>query len=229
MSKARQSKRKSSESAPSPYEFASVFDDPPRKNVFLLSCMDQRLSDDTVHFMNALNLHNRYDHLALAGGAMGVHRLSNDPAIPSASWWNTFTGHLSAAIDVLHRPIKDVFLIDHLDCGAYKHLHPDDTVAEDYRNASLAGMTKLHANELRMLACRVRNFCEEQRRTAESKRVEALRSCTEETACLASAQKHHDELIEAWTGIRVSYFLMDLRGDVAQLDLPVGETDALER
>lgn len=47
-------------------QMESVFDDPPRKHVMLLSCMDQRLLDETVRFMNALNLHNRYDQVALA-------------------------------------------------------------------------------------------------------------------------------------------------------------------
>ena len=235
MARARQAKRETPELLPSPYQKMSVFDDPPRKNVLLLCCMDQRLLDETVVFMNALNLTNRYDQVALAGGAMGVHRLPKDPPDPSSYWWNVFTAHLLAAINVLHRPIKDVFLVDHLDCGAYKYLHPDDALAAKYRDASLDDMKKLHLDELRMLAERVRDFCVVQRHAASKKREEVLRNCTKdvketkETECLKSAQKFHDELVEAWTDIRVSYFLVDLRGVVTQLDLPDGETATLER
>lgn len=178
--------------------------------------------------MNALNLHNRYDQVALAGGAMGVNRLPKNPPHPSAKWWTVFTTHLSAAIDLLHRPIKDVFLFDHLDCGAYKYLHPDDALALRYRQADLDGMTALHATELRMLATRVRDFCDTQRQQAENRRIQVLQSCSEDTKCLTSAQTLQDDLVDAWTGIRVSCFLMDLRGRVTQLDVPPGQTDTLE-
>lgn len=50
-----------------------------------------------------------------------------------------------------------------------------------------------------------------------------------ETKCIEAAQKLYDKLIDAWTGIRVSYFLIDLRGKVTQLDLPDGQTATLER
>ncbi len=40
---------------------------PPRKNVLLLSCMDLRLIDDLVPFMEGDNLSNRYDQLVFAG------------------------------------------------------------------------------------------------------------------------------------------------------------------
>ena len=113
MAKAKKPKR--SLPPPPPNRLACVLDDPPRKNVLLLSCMEQRLLDETVRFMNELNLHNRYDQVALAGGAMGVQQLPKRPSDPSATWWATFTAHLSTAIDELHRPIKDVFLLDHLD------------------------------------------------------------------------------------------------------------------
>ena len=36
----------------------------PRKHVLLLTCMDVRLIDNTVTYMNSLNLTNRYDAAA---------------------------------------------------------------------------------------------------------------------------------------------------------------------
>ncbi len=94
--------------------------------------------------MNDLNLENRYDQVALAGAAMG-HRLPENPCDPTASWWGIFTAHLTVAIDLLHRPIKDVFLFDHLDCGAYKELHPDSRIRKQYAEATLLKMRELHA------------------------------------------------------------------------------------
>lgn len=188
---ARDKKQKRKLPPPPPNRLASVFDDPPRKNVLLLSCMDQRLLDDTVRFMDELNLQNRYDQVALAGGAMGVHRLPDKPPHPSGAWWEVFTTHLSAAINKLHRPIKDVFLLDHLDCGAYKELHPVEKIKKEYPEASVVRMRELHADELSALAWRVHKFCKTQYGSTNDK---------------------------AWEHIRVSCFIVDLRGQVTQLD-----------
>jgi carbonic anhydrase len=188
---AREKKQNKTLPPPPPNRLVSVMEDPPRKNVLLLSCMDQRLLDETIRFMNELNLHNRYDQIALAGGAMGVHRLPEKPSDPSGTWWAVFTAHLSTAINKLHRPIKDVFLLDHLDCGAYKELHPVEKIKKEYSEANLLRMRELHADELKALACRVHEFCEAQHRSTKD---------------------------EAWEHIRVSCFIVDLRGLVMQLD-----------
>ncbi len=102
---------------------------PPRKQVLLLSCMDQRLLDDTVSFMNSYNLANRYDQVVFAGAALGVMRLNSppvvgDPAARHSAWKDVFFHHLQVAIDVLGRKIKDIFILEHRDCGAYEHFHP---------------------------------------------------------------------------------------------------------
>lgn len=188
---ARTKKKHATLPPPPPNRMASVFEDPPRNNVLLLSCMDQRLLDETVRFMNRLNLHNRYDQVALAGGAMGVLRLPQNPLDPSCTWWALFTAHLATAINMLDRRIKDVFLLDHLDCGAYKKLHPVDKIKKDYSEASLERMRELHADELVALANRVHEYCEAQRCSTKG---------------------------EAWQHIRVSCFVLDLRGNVTQLD-----------
>ncbi len=41
--------------------------DLPQDNVLLVTCMDLRLIDDIVDFMNHDNLRNRYDHVVFAG------------------------------------------------------------------------------------------------------------------------------------------------------------------
>ncbi len=84
---------------------------PPRKNVLLLSCMDLRLIDDLVPFMEGDNLSNRYDQLVFAGAALGVIQQDHE------SWYDVFFQHLDIAVQ-LHQ-IQDVYLMEHRDCGAY--------------------------------------------------------------------------------------------------------------
>lgn len=215
-------------------QMISVFDDPPRKNVLLLSCMDQRLLDDTVKFMNRLNLHNRYDQVALAGGAMGALNLP-DPKLPeSKRWQGVFQTHLDAAINVLHRPIKDIFLLDHLDCGAYKYLHPDLELRESYRESSLCEMIPFHQNELSRFAAEVKQFIDYQLQLAKNKFNEIDNACEtqikdkhqkEESICWNYASKTARDEIDEWSNIRVSYFIMDLLGNVRQLDVPDEQSD----
>ncbi|HPF59538.1 MAG TPA: twin-arginine translocation signal domain-containing protein [Candidatus Competibacteraceae bacterium] len=78
----------------------------------LLSCMDYRLIDDIVKYMDGRGLTNQYDHVILAGASLG--------AVTSEfkSWNKTFWEHLKIAIDLHH--INRVILMDHRDCGAYK-------------------------------------------------------------------------------------------------------------
>lgn len=84
---------------------------PPRKNVLLLSCMDLRLIDDLVPFMDGDNLANRYDQLVFAGSALGVVQQDH------RAWFDVFFQHLDIAVQ-LHG-IQDVYIMEHRDCGAY--------------------------------------------------------------------------------------------------------------
>lgn len=86
----------------------------PRGNVLLLTCMDLRVLDDTVRFMNQDNLANRYDHVIFAGAALGALGGCCDEY---AHWRKTFFDHLDAAIK-LHG-IQNVYILEHRHCGAY--------------------------------------------------------------------------------------------------------------
>lgn len=101
----------------------------PRRQVLLLTCMDLRLLDNTVAFMNEYNLTNRYDHVAIAGAALGVMNCSSPPfdgskQAPRSTWKDVFFHHLDVAINNLQRNIKDIFILEHRDCGAYEQFHP---------------------------------------------------------------------------------------------------------
>lgn len=86
---------------------------PARKNALLLSCMDLRLIDDLVHFMEGDNLTNRYDQLVFAGAALGVMQPKHQ------SWRDVFFQHLDIAVE-LHG-VQDVYIMEHRNCGAYVH------------------------------------------------------------------------------------------------------------
>jgi hypothetical protein len=158
--------------------------------------MDQRLLDETVRFMNGLNLHNRYDHLVLAGAAMGARLLKSPVSSTKLPWKQVFFDHLTAAIELLKREIKDIFLLEHLDCGAYKELHPDKDVCKAYKAAtSMSQLEDFHLVEVSQFAEEVREFCDNRQKKFKPK----------------------GDAANPWEGIRVRCFLMDLLGNVKEL------------
>ncbi|MFL6230679.1 MAG: carbonic anhydrase [Pyrinomonadaceae bacterium] len=84
----------------------------------LLSCMDFRLIDKTSRYMAASGLKEKYDHVVLAGAALGA------VTEKYPEWNKTFWDHLALAID-LHK-IHEVIILDHRDCGAYKLILGED-------------------------------------------------------------------------------------------------------
>ena len=83
-----------------------------KARALMLSCMDYRLVDDLVNFMEAHDYHDEYDHVVLAGASLGaVHEAFAD-------WHAVFWRHLDLAKQ-LHG-VTEVIVIDHRDCGAYR-------------------------------------------------------------------------------------------------------------
>ena len=108
----------------------------------LLSCMDFRLVDDLVKFMDGKGLTNEYDHIVLAGASAGA---TSDKF---AGWHETFWSHLKVAID-LHKVTK-VMVIDHRDCGAYKIAFGPDHAADPALELAV------HAAVLRPFAAKIK-------------------------------------------------------------------------
>jgi carbonic anhydrase len=108
----------------------------------LLSCMDFRLVNDTVRYMNGRGLQGTYDHVILAGAALGA-QTDKYP-----DWGRTFWQHLGVAID-LHG-ITRVYLLDHRDCGAYQVILGEDLAKDP------AEETEVHSRELRKLGRAIR-------------------------------------------------------------------------
>lgn len=90
-------------------------------DMLLLSCMDYRLTDDTVAYMDGRGLRDKYDHVVLAGASLGA--LTDK----YPSWGEAFWSHLDVAIS-LHA-IHKVMVLDHRDCGAYKVILGADAIA----------------------------------------------------------------------------------------------------
>jgi carbonic anhydrase len=103
----------------------------------LLSCMDYRLVHQTEKYMSGRGLQGKYDHIILAGAALGA-LTDKFPA-----WNKTFWEHLDVAIK-LHN-IQKVILMDHRDCGAYKVILGTDFGKEPAKE------TEIHAEKLREL------------------------------------------------------------------------------
>ncbi|WP_145092711.1 hypothetical protein [Anatilimnocola aggregata] len=83
--------------------------------------MDLRLLDETVRWMELQKLTNAYDHAIMAGASLGALGGPEGPISPATgfeSWHKTFLKHLELAHKLHH--IKQVYVLEHRDCGAYK-------------------------------------------------------------------------------------------------------------
>lgn len=87
----------------------------------LLTCMDYRLMDEIVSYMDGRGLNGDYDHLILAGASLGA-LVEEYPA-----WGETFWSHVGVAIE-LHG-VRRLMVMDHRDCGAYKIFLGEEAVA----------------------------------------------------------------------------------------------------
>ncbi|WP_143959471.1 hypothetical protein [Litoribacter populi] len=112
--------------------------DLPKKNVFVLSCIDLRFSDSLSKFLDHDKLTNRYDHFILAGTSLGtqgagvLESLFNDKVMEKynsfSEWKMLFCQHLDLAVN-LHQ-VEDVYIMEHEDCGAYKGFLKDGIFTE---------------------------------------------------------------------------------------------------
>jgi hypothetical protein len=199
----------------------------PRKNVLVLSCMDLRLLDNLVAFMDFENLDNRYDQFILAGAAAGAN--SGGP------WRLAFFDHLCLAV-ALHE-IKYVYIVEHRDCGAYEVMFGEDGSFARYNpeasryEIDRLGETHLHRDQAQQLKLEIDAFCAARRKDPfpgpEIPSHAAFRGIIgkkyagkdiDSAAFRAYLAKH-------WQ-IEVRGFLMGLRGEIEPLDLeaPTGST-----
>jgi carbonic anhydrase len=111
-------------------------------DALLLTCMDYRLENEILAYMDGRGMRDKYDHVVLAGASLGA-LTSQRP-----DWGRTFFQHLDVAIQLHH--IHKVIVIDHRDCGAYKTFLGEKAVATP------AAETAVHDQNLRALRAEIR-------------------------------------------------------------------------
>jgi len=87
----------------------------------LLTCIDPRFPEPTIHYMERRHLVGRYSQFTFAGAAIGVVA----PAFKD--WEKTFWDNLAATIE-LHK-IERVIAMNHRDCGAAEIAYGKEKVA----------------------------------------------------------------------------------------------------
>jgi carbonic anhydrase len=92
-------------------DLAAQLKDLRKAEVLLLTCMDFRFFEQIAKVMKEADLDGRYDHVILAGAALGT-------VVPEKEHWHeTFFDHLALA-EKLHC-VETVIVLEHRDCGAY--------------------------------------------------------------------------------------------------------------
>ena len=107
----------------------------PRKFALVISCVDCRLLDDLVRFLDHDNLTNRYYQVSFAGCALGLSSAS-PPFHPQcgnrgkhrcvpfelSKWKDALRDHLKLVLTLTKGELTDVYVVEHADCGAYAAL-----------------------------------------------------------------------------------------------------------
>jgi hypothetical protein len=101
-----------------------------------LTCIDYRLVDDNVRFLDGLKLTKEYDQISLAGASLAA--VSPQFQSSNAAFWD----HVVIAKQLHH--IRRVIVVDHRDCGAFKVVYGKDFAgAHDPETAQHKSVMKL--------------------------------------------------------------------------------------
>jgi carbonic anhydrase len=86
----------------------------------VITCIDFRLIDEAVEYLNSKGYLDNYDEFILAGASLGYNTSLNALNVnPKYSGWDKVLENHIDISDSLHK-IKEIIIIDHMDCGAYK-------------------------------------------------------------------------------------------------------------
>lgn len=105
-----------------------------KAKAIVITCMDFRLIDDAVKYLDSIGYNNNYDEFILAGASLGYNQTKYD------TWAETLNNHIELA-ESLHE-IKEIIVIDHISCGAYKLLYNRESIPRDEE-------IKLHAKNFK--------------------------------------------------------------------------------
>ena len=83
---------------------------------FVMTCIDFRLIDEAVTFLNSKGYIDNYDEFILAGASLGYN--TSLSSLNYSGWDKVLENHIDISY-TLHE-IKEIIVMDHMDCGAYK-------------------------------------------------------------------------------------------------------------
>lgn len=196
---------------------------PPRKFALVISCVDCRLLDDLVRFLDHDNLNNRYYHVTFAGASIGL--TSKPPAytpncgptpnhkclpLDFAQWKRMLYDHVELVLKLTRGDLTDIYIVEHADCGAYKAFLNVDYY-EDPTAPHEKAERKEHSNRAHALAGELLEWFS----------TECVKNLTADLRGLVKTEEReaiHPPIIRG--------FMMDLRGNVERLFDPTIHTAA---
>lgn len=82
----------------------------------VLTCIDFRLIDKAVTYLNSIGYNENYDEFILAGASLGYN--TSLSSLNYSGWDKVLENHIDISYS-LHK-IKEIIALDHMDCGAFK-------------------------------------------------------------------------------------------------------------
>ncbi|VVU95756.1 Beta-lactamase superfamily domain [seawater metagenome] len=99
----------------------------PEAEILVLSCIDLRIVNNLKKNLDNLGYQNKYDFVSIAGSSLSLgidtKTLNSENKEMIQRWRKTILDQIDISIDIHN--LKEVWLIDHQDCGAYKKLLPE--------------------------------------------------------------------------------------------------------
>jgi hypothetical protein len=118
--------------SPSPALSSGIIEDTHKAKAFVITCIDFRLIDEAVAYLNSINLLNEYDEMIVAGASLGYNTSCNlVTGKTSTLWTECVDDHINISYALHH--ISQIIVIDHMSCGAYKYqLNGEKTYTNKY-------------------------------------------------------------------------------------------------
>jgi carbonic anhydrase len=104
----------------SPALSSGVIHDNHIAKAFVITCIDFRLIDEAVAYLNSINLLNEYDEFIVAGASLGYNTSCNVVTGKTTTLWTQCVDDHIEISYALHK-ISQIIVVDHMACGAFKH------------------------------------------------------------------------------------------------------------
>jgi len=117
-----------------------------KPEIMLLTCMDYRYAHRIVDVMDREKLRLKYDMFVLAGASLGGNAGEGTVNKVPGAWRESLVSHIQAARAIGH-PIRKLFILEHRQCGAYKHF-----LGLDWENVLPAEEQAVHMGQVKTLA-----------------------------------------------------------------------------